>query len=72
MDSLVNFDSQLEDLKNRRKEAIIKAFEGRTQQYVAKNTNIDATKLNKWISGIGNLEETEVTELEKFLGVDLK
>lgn len=72
MDSLVKIDSQYTDIKGKRKEAILKAFDGRTQQSISGKTGIDFTKLNRWINGVGSLEDTELSQLEKFLGVDFK
>lgn len=72
MESLIKLDNQFEAARERRKDAIILAFDGRTQQSIAAKSGIDATKLNKWINGIGGLEEEEIKSLEKFLGVDLK
>jgi len=72
MDSLIEIDKEFDEVKQRRRDAIIKAFDGRTQQHIAKNTMIDPTKLNKWISGLSNLEDEELSSLEKYLGVDFK
>jgi len=72
MDSLLKIDTQFEDVKTRRKQAILKTFDGRTQQDISKKTGIDFTKLNKWINGLGSLEDTELTKLENVLGVDFK
>lgn len=72
MESLISVDQEFEEVKKRRREAIIKAFDGRTQQFLAKQLSIDATKLNKWISGLGGLEESEIKSLEDYLGVDFK
>lgn len=72
MDSLIKIDKQFDEVKKKRREAIINAFDGRTQQFIAKQTGIDATKLNKWVSGLSNLENDELTSLEKYLGVDFK
>lgn len=68
MNSLVNIDSELETLRNKRKDAIIRAFDGRTQQHISEKTNIHIVKLNKWINGTGNLESTELRKLNDFLG----
>lgn len=72
MDSLLKIDTLFEDAKAKRKEAILKAFDGRTQQSICGKTGIDFTKLNRWINGIGGLEDSELTKLEKVLGVDFK
>lgn len=72
MDSLIKIDKQYEDVKERRKEAILKAFDGRTQQHVAAKTGIDFTKLNRWINGLGGLEDDELSKIETVLGVDFK
>lgn len=72
MDSLIKIDKQYEDVKERRKGAILKAFDGRTQQHIAAKTGIDFTKLNKWINGLGSLEDNELAKLENALGVDFK
>lgn len=72
MDSLLKVETQFEDAKAKRKEAILKAFDGRTQQNISGKTGIDFTKLNKWINGLGSLEDSELTKLEKILGVDFK
>lgn len=71
MDSLVKIDTQFGDVKAKRKQAILKAFDGRTQQSICGKTGIDFTKLNRWINGTGNLEDVELTKLENVLGVDL-
>lgn len=72
MDSLIKIDTQFEDVKTKRKHAILKTFDGRTQQDISKKTGIDFTKLNKWINGLGSLEDAELTKLENILGVDFK
>lgn len=72
MDSLIKIDTQFEDVKTKRKQAILKTFDGRTQQDISKKTGIDFTKLNKWINGLGSLEDYELTKLENVLGVDFK
>jgi hypothetical protein len=72
MDSLVKLETQFDDIKTRRKEAILKAFDGRTQQNISDRTGIEFSKLNKWINGLGSLEDIELTKLEKLLGADFK
>jgi len=72
MDSLIKIDGQYAAVRIKRKEAIIKTFDGRTQQDISGKTGIDFTKLNRWINGLGNLEDDELSELEKVLGVDFK
>ena len=72
MDSLIEVNEQFEAAKVKRKEAIINAFDGRTQQHISKQTGIDHVKLNKWVSGIGILDEADIETLEKYLGVDFK
>lgn len=72
MDSLIKIDAQFEDARARRKSAIIKAFDGRTQQSISAKTGIEFTKLNKWINGLCLLEDSELTKLEKVTGVDFK
>lgn len=69
---LIKIDKQFDDLKKKRRDAIIAAFDGRTQQHIARATEIDATKLNKWVSGLANLEDVELSNLESYLGVDFK
>ncbi len=72
MDSLLKIETQFDDMRTKRKEAILKAFDGRTQQNISNRTGIDFSKLNKWINGLGSLEEAELTKLENVLGVDFK
>lgn len=72
MDSLIKIDTQFEDVKAKRKQAILKAFDGRTQQNISGKTGIDFTKLNKWINGLGSLEDAELSKLEIILGVEIK
>lgn len=72
MDSLVKIDKQYTNVKECRREAILKAFDGRTQQWVSGKTGIEFTKLNKWINGMGGLKDSELAKLEKVLGVDFK
>ena len=72
MDSLVKLDTQFEDAKAKRKRAILKAFDGRTQQSICAKTGIDFTKLNRWINGTGSLEDAELSKLETVLEVDFK
>lgn len=72
MDTFVKIDSQVTQAKEKRKALIIASFEGRPQSYIAKQTGVDQTKLNKWINGSGSLEATELHSLSKFLGVEFK
>jgi len=72
MDNLISIDNNFEEAKTKRKEAILVSFDGRTQQFVAEKTGIDAFKLNKWINGLSGLEEEEIKSLETYLGVDFK
>lgn len=72
MDSINKIDSQIEIAKKRRKELILVALDGRTQRHISEKTGIDETKLSKWVNGLGGLEDSEVDNLEKYLGVDFK
>jgi|GEM_PF-3471213 len=72
MDSLEKIDSQIEAAKKKRKEIILLALDGRTQSHISDKTGINETKLSKWINGLGGLEDSEINNLEKYLGVDLK
>lgn len=71
MDSILKAEAQLGEARARRKKVILRAFDGRTQQNISGKTGIDFIKLNKWINGLGNLEDRELTKLENVLGVDL-
>ena len=72
MDTLIDATNDFEQAKIRRKEAIIKSFDGRTQQFVAEKSGIDSFKLNRWINGLGGLEDKEIESLASYLGVDFK
>lgn len=69
---LTKVNNQFEAAREKRKEAIIMAFDGRTQQFICEKTGVDAVKFNRWINGFGGLEDTDITKLEKYLGVDFK
>lgn len=72
MDTLITAGNEFEQAKKIRKEAIINSFDGRTQQFVAEKSGIDPFKLNRWINGLGGLEEKEIESLATYLGVDFK
>ena len=72
MDSLVKLEDQFGALRKKRRDAIIQAFDGRTQSFISDKTGIDAIKLNKWISGGGSLSDAEIEKLEQYLEVNFK
>lgn len=72
MDSIVEINTQITEARKRRKQLILLAMDGRTQKSIADKTDIDEPRLSKWINGLGELENTELTKLENILGVDFK
>lgn len=72
MDSVVEIDGQIKEARERRRQLILLAMDGRTQKYIADKTGIDEPRLSKWINGLGGLEKTEVQKITKVLGVDFK
>lgn len=65
-------DNNVTEAVKKRKELIISFFEGRPQSYIAKQTGVDQTKLNKWVNSSGTLEENELKSLNDYLGTDFK
>ena len=72
MNTLSDINDNFKEVKEQRRKAIVACFDGRTQRFLSEKTGIDETKLSKWVNGISELEETEVTLLETFLGVEFK
>lgn len=70
MDSFAGIDNEIKEARERRKQLILVAMDGRTQKFIADKTGIDEPRLSKWINGLGGLEETEVKKITKVLGVD--
>lgn len=72
MDSIVDIDDRIRKAKDKRKQLILAAMDGRTQKFIATKTGIDEPRLSKWINGFGLLEDNELDKLKQTLGVDFK
>ncbi|MEO7048740.1 MAG: helix-turn-helix transcriptional regulator [Ferruginibacter sp.] len=72
MDSIVTIENEIKKAKERRKSLIMIAMDGRSQRYVSEKTNIDETKLSRWINSEATLEDSELKSLTAYLGVDFK
>ena len=72
MNTLSKIDDTFQEAKAKRKEAIVASVEGRTQRFLSEKTGIAETRLSKWVNGIAELEEEEITTFEKLLGVEYK
>ena len=72
METFSTIDNKVNEIKEKRKALIIASFGGRPQSYISKQTGIDQVKLNKWVNNSGNLEDSELEALSKFLGTDFK
>lgn len=72
MESVVDIDTQIKEARERRKQLILLAMDGRTQKYIADKTGIDEPRLSKWINGLGGLETKEVKKITSVLGVNFQ
>lgn len=72
MDSVIEIDSQIKEARDRRKQLILLAMDGRTQKSIADKTGIDEPRISKWINGLGGLKTDEVEKITNVLGVDFK
>lgn len=72
MQSFTEVEAEIEAAKNKRKQLILEAMDGRTQKSISDKTGIDQTKLSKWINGFASLEEKEIKLLQDALGTDFK
>lgn len=72
METLKQLEKQFEEIKAKRKEAILAAFDGRTQNNIANKAGIAFVKVNRWINGFGGLEEEEINRIGKLIGVSFR
>lgn len=70
MDSFTEIQNQIEEAKEKRRELILLAMDGRTQRYVAEKSGVEETRLSKWINGFGNLENDELKKINHTLGTN--
>lgn len=70
MNSLSDIEKQLAEAKEKRRNLILEAMDGRTQRSISEKTGINETKISKWINGIGELSAYELHQLSKYLGVE--
>lgn len=69
---LSKIEKEIKSAKDKRKELIVSAFDGRTQRYISEKTGIEETKISKWINGAGEISDEEISLIEKMLGVEFK
>lgn len=65
METLAEIESVLKEAKEKKRELILKAIDGRTQRAVSKQTGIEETKLSRWINGEIELEAKELASFNK-------
>lgn len=72
MTSLSKIEKEIKTAKDKRRDIIVSAFDGRTQRSISERTGIEETKISKWINGVGELTETEIAAIENLTGVEFK
>jgi DNA-binding transcriptional regulator YdaS (Cro superfamily) len=65
METLAQIESVLKEAKQKKRELILKAIDGRTQRAVALRTGIEETKLSRWINGDIELDAKELSSFNK-------
>lgn len=70
MQSFVDIDNTIKMAKERRKELILNAMDGRSQRYVAEKVLIDETKFSRWINSEATLEQDELKRISDYLGTN--
>jgi len=72
MESIAEIDREIQGAKEKRKQLILIAMDGRTQKFIADKTGIDEPRLSQWINGLRILESNELQRITDILGVDFK
>jgi len=72
MESIAEIDKEIQEAKEKRKQLILTAMDGRTQKFIADKAGIDEPRLSQWINGLRILEPHELQRITDILGVDFK